>query len=68
MTCYAAGRRCLNQDHALSLKDPYGQGTYQCRRLLEYEGVVCDRAQCRKPVEGLYFRSWPFLRSKKSFC
>ena len=56
--CYEAGRRCYNQDHELFQVDPYGDDAVErsCRRFKVPNGLICDVPDCRKPIEGLYFR------------
>ena len=57
-TCYGAGRRCYNQDHLLLHLKPYGVNAVErsCRRFRVPHGLMCDVPECRKTIEGLYFR------------
>ena len=56
--CYDAGRRCYNQDHILLHLKSYGRDAVErsCRRFEVPYGLYCDVPECRKPIEGLYFR------------
>lgn len=57
--CYLVGRRCFNRDHEMMPHNDYGsfakEGT--CLRFLyPHEDVYCDAKECKKQIEGLYFR------------
>ena len=58
VACYEAGRRCYNQDHLLLRLKSYGVDAVErsCRRFNVPYNLTCDVPECRKSIEGLYFR------------
>ena len=58
--CYNSGRRCFNQDHNLTLVISYDEGSEEasCSRFQQPRGVICDVNECKKKIEGLYFRQY----------